>query len=213
MDESTSREKVLKKIRNASISKTENPYADIDFSSPVYQEITESLDLTFAEEFSRIAGKFVFCEDHREFANNLKAVMESHGLHELFCLEPGLCKILDAAQIPYSSQENKLLQARAGLGACEYLVARLGSIMVSSRQATGRRMVVYPEIHIVYATTAQLVPDLSDALAGIKDRYAGRMPSMISVISGPSRTADIEKTLVMGAHGPKDLYVFLVEQP
>jgi len=213
MDESTSREKVLKKIRNASISKTVNPFTDIDFTSPVYNEITESLDLAFAEEFTRIAGKFIFCEDNSEFATNLKAVMESQGLKEVFCREPVLCKLLEAAQIPYSSEEKNLLPARAGLGTCEYLIARLGSIMVSSKQASGRRMVVYPDIHIVYATTDQLVPDLAEALAGIKDRYAGGMPSVISVISGPSRTADIEKTLVMGAHGPRDLYVFLVERP
>lgn len=37
------------------------------------------------------------------------------------------------------------------------------------------------------------------------------MPSMVTLITGPSRTADIEKTLVMGAHGPKELYVFLLE--
>lgn len=213
MDESTSREKVLKKIRNASISKTDNPYADIDFTSPVFQPITESLDLTFAQEFSRIAGKFVYCEDQKEFAESLKAVLESHGLNNIYCPETALCKLLESAQIPFEHRESELLNARASLGTCEFLVARLGSVMVSSRQASGRRMVVYPEIHCVYATPDQLVPDLADALAGIKERYAGHMPSMISVISGPSRTADIEKTLVMGAHGPKDIYVFLVEKP
>ena len=64
-------------------------------------------------------------------------------------------------------------------------------------------MVVYPEFHFVHAYTRQLVPDLQDALSGIRERYANGMPSVVSVISGPSRTADIEKTLVMGAHGPK----------
>ena len=112
----------------------------------------------------------------------------------------------------YSAAEEKLLNAQAGLGTCEYLIARLGSIMVSSRQASGRRMVVYPEIHMVVAYTDQIVPDLADALAGIRARYGNAMPSSISVISGPSRTADIEKTLVMGAHGPRDLYVFLIEK-
>ena len=45
----------------------------------------------------------------------------------------------------------------------------------------------------------------------MKKRYASDLPSQISIISGPSRTADIEKTLVMGAHGPKELYVFFVD--
>jgi L-lactate dehydrogenase complex protein LldG len=56
-----------------------------------------------------------------------------------------------------------------------------------------------------------LVNDLKQALAGIKQKYADNIPSMISVITGPSRTADIEKTLIMGAHGPKEIYVFLID--
>jgi L-lactate dehydrogenase complex protein LldG len=212
MDESTSREKVFKAIRNASISKTDNPYTDIDFNGPIYQEMTESLDLTFAQEFTRIAGKFVFCENDHEFIENLRAVMEEQSLKEIFCTEPRLCNLLDSAGIPYNSTEDKLKEARAGLGSCEYLIARLGSIMVSSRQASGRRMVVYPELHLVHAYSSQLVPDLQEALNGLRERYINNMPSMVSVISGPSRTADIEKTLVMGAHGPKEVYVFLVDK-
>ena len=83
--------------------------------------------------------------------------------------------------------------------------------MVSSKQQCGRRMFVYPPVHIVLAYTSQLVPDLKQALIGIKQKYSDKIPSMISVITGPSRTADIEKTLVLGAHGPREIYVFLVD--
>jgi L-lactate dehydrogenase complex protein LldG len=63
----------------------------------------------------------------------------------------------------------------------------------------------------VLANTAQLVGDVKEALGVLRQKYDGIFPSAVSVISGPSRTADIEKTLVMGAHGPKELYVLLVE--
>jgi L-lactate dehydrogenase complex protein LldG len=53
--------------------------------------------------------------------------------------------------------------------------------------------------------------DLKDSFSLIKKKYGTNLPSMLSVITGPSRTADIEKTLVLGAHGPKDLYVFLLD--
>ena len=212
MDESTTREKVLKKIRNASISKTENPFTDLDFTSSVYQEMTDSLDVAFAQEFTRIAGKFVFCENDGEFTAFLRYILQENRIESIFCKEPGLIGLLDLAKIPYKSHEDDFLAARAGLTSCEYLIARLGSIMISSKQAAGRRLVVYPDFHFVYARTNQLVPDLQEALSGIQERYGKAMPSMISVISGPSRTADIEKTLVMGAHGPKDLYVFLVDK-
>ena len=70
----------------------------------------------------------------------------------------------------------------------------------------------FPEIHLVVAYTYQLVPDLRNAFANLTNKYGKRLPSMISVITGPSRTADIEKTLVMGAHGPRELYLFLIDQ-
>jgi L-lactate dehydrogenase complex protein LldG len=58
-----------------------------------------------------------------------------------------------------------------------------------------------------------LVDDLKDAFNAIHEKYSGKLPSMVSVITGPSRTADIEKTLVMGAHGPRELFLILVETP
>jgi L-lactate dehydrogenase complex protein LldG len=211
MDDSTSREKVLKKIRNASIYKNENPFMDIDFNSPVFAEVADSPDIAFAREFSRIAGKFVYCESDSEFCQNLSLLMQQRGLKSVFCLEPSLQQLLQQEQVPYESSEEQLLHARAGLTACEFLIARLGSIMVSSRQASGRRLPVFPDLHIVHAYSSQIVPDLQDALSGIRQKYAEGLPSLVSVISGPSRTADIEKTLVMGAHGPRDVYVFLVD--
>ena len=83
--------------------------------------------------------------------------------------------------------------------------------MVSTGQMAGRQIFIYPEIHIVLAYASQLVTDIKDALVNLRKKYDHRMPSMVTLITGPSRTADIEKTLVMGAHGPRELYVFLLE--
>jgi L-lactate dehydrogenase complex protein LldG len=211
MDDSTQREKVLKKIRNALIHKSANPYPNPDFEAEIYKEMTDSMEVIFAEEFIKMAGKFVYCESEQEFTDNLKALITENNWANLFCMEDKLKQVLSAGGIPFFSEKDELLDVEVGLTQCEYLIARLGSIMVSSRQQCGRRMFVYPPVHIVFAYTSQLVPDLKQALAGIKQRYADHIPSMISVITGPSRTADIEKTLVMGAHGPKDVYVFLVD--
>lgn len=84
--------------------------------------------------------------------------------------------------------------------------------MISAGQRSGRKMNVFPEVHIVLSKTSQIVPELKDAFIGMNERYDKNIPSLVSVITGPSRTADIEKTLVMGAHGPKELYVFLVDE-
>jgi L-lactate dehydrogenase complex protein LldG len=83
--------------------------------------------------------------------------------------------------------------------------------MVSNGNLAGRRLSIYPHVHIVIAYTSQLVLDLKDAFRLLKQKYGELIPTMISNITGPSRTADIEKTLVLGAHGPKEFYVFLLE--
>ena len=56
-----------------------------------------------------------------------------------------------------------------------------------------------------------MVLDIKDGFKLLKNKYGNRLPSMISNVTGPSRTADIEKTLVLGAHGPKELFVFLLD--
>jgi len=70
---------------------------------------------------------------------------------------------------------------------------------------------IYPPIHIVFAKASQLVMDIRHGMTLVSEKYGAKMPSMLTTITGPSRTADIEKMLVLGAHGPKDLFVFLIE--
>jgi len=211
MEESTSREKVLKKVRDALIEKTEPPYPIIDQDSSVYREITEPLDVTFAEALVKAAGRFVYCESEDEFISTIKSFIIEKDWSVIYCLDPFLQKLLRQGGIPFESNPDSLLDAKIGITRCEYLIARLGTVMVSSRLNPGRKMTVYPEIHLVLGYTSQLVPDLKHALQNIKKKYKDQYPSLISLITGPSRTADIEKTLVMGAHGPKDFYLFLID--
>jgi len=67
---------------------------------------------------------------------------------------------------------------------------------------------VLPPAHLVVARRDQLVPDLATAFALMRKHYGGHWPSLLCLVSGPSRTGDIEKILVMGAHGPKRLAVY-----
>ena len=97
-----------------------------------------------------------------------------------------------------------------GITDCEFLVARTGSVIVSSFNS-GRKMNIFPPVHIVIAHRSQLVSYLDDAYRQILQKYNNNLPSLISTITGPSRTSDIEKTLVLGAHGPKQLLVFLLD--
>ncbi len=211
MEEYTSREKVLKNVRNAGIFQAECPFTDIDFSTNVFKQPEGPLDIAFAEAFTKISGKFVYCADKAEFLQSISAFAKEYSWNRLFCLEPEIKQFLTDAAVPFSDDVNSINEARQGITFCEFLISRLGSIMVSSAQASGRRMLVYPDVHIVVGYTSQIVADLPDALTAIIDKYKTGFPSLVSVISGPSRTADIEKTLVMGAHGPREIYLFLID--
>jgi len=98
----------------------------------------------------------------------------------------------------------------AGISECDALVAQTGSVLVTARSAGGRALSVLPPHHVVLARRTQLVADLPAAFARLKEKYQGNYPSMISFITGPSRTGDIERILVLGAHGPKKLTVLCV---
>jgi L-lactate dehydrogenase complex protein LldG len=105
---------------------------------------------------------------------------------------------------------NELESCDAGLTECECLVAQTGSVCVTALSSGGRTLSVLPPHHLVIARRDQLVPDLTTAFELLAQKYAPNYPSFISFISGPSRTGDIERILVLGAHGPRKLTVLLV---
>jgi len=211
MQEATSKEKVLKKVRKALIQKTKNPYPNLDYDSKIYSASDESLDILFAEEFTKVSGQFVYCENEEEFIQLITSLVKDREWINLHAVDKQIFNYLDQGNLKYTTDEAGFLKSEVGITLCEFLSARTGSIIVSSKQLSGRRLSVFPPVHIVVAYSSQLVYDIKEALSGIKNKYGENIPSMISTITGPSRSADIEKTLVMGAHGPKEVFVFLID--
>lgn len=206
----TAKEKMLKKIRTALLQKRDNPHPDFEDSN-LYIDEEESLDVTFARELTAIAGNFVYCDGEISVIENLIALVEELGVTKIYAWEPAVQTLLKHYGFPYFSGDSDFEHVEVGITSCEALIARNGSVMLSNSSASGRRLSIYPPIHIVLARASQLVMDLRHGIALIKNRYPNFLPSMITTITGPSRTADIEKKLVLGAHGPKELYVFLIE--
>ena len=95
-----------------------------------------------------------------------------------------------------------------GVTSCDCLIAQTGSVVISTLSAGDRALSVLPPTHLVIARRDQIVPDLTAAMALLRKRYDEHWPSALSVVTGPSRTADIEKILVMGAHGPKRIALY-----
>ncbi|MAE07497.1 MAG: hypothetical protein CL661_01910 [Bacteroidetes bacterium] len=211
MKDSTSKEKVLKKVRNALINKLENPFKNVDFSSPLFHKQEEDPEVQFAYKLKECNGTFIYCANNKELNDNLVALIEKEGWKNIICPDVSLSELLSQHDIDIINEVDEFNSVSVGITSCDFLISRFGSVMVSSGLGVGRRLFVFPETHIVIASASQVVPELKDALVGMKEKYADNFPSQVTVITGPSRTADIEKTLVMGAHGPKNLYVFMID--
>jgi L-lactate dehydrogenase complex protein LldG len=135
-----------------------------------------------------------------------KVATHSGKLTDRACSSLGLPWITTDAE--YDVRE--LESCDAGISQCEALIAQTGSVLVSSRSSGGRALSILPPHHVVLALRDQLLPDLPTAFALLKRKYQGDYPSLISFITGPSRTGDIERILVLGAHGPRKLTILSI---
>jgi L-lactate dehydrogenase complex protein LldG len=204
MSVTTAKENILKRVRKALSNPVPLPFPLSEGTADVYPAPTEDLELIFAEEFIKVQGKFIYCIDEKDMQHQLLQLIAAKQWLKIYCND-------DKWNATFSNTIN-LAGCDASITGCDYLVARTGSIVLSATGQSGRTVSVYAPIHICIAYTNQLVYDAKDALLKIKEKYSSQhLPSFITFATGPSRTADIEKTLVTGVHGPKEVYLFLIE--
>src|SRR4051812_33029865 len=147
-DSTTSKEKILKKIRKALIHKSTRKIGDVDKESEIFTSSEEPLEIQFAQNFTSANGKFVFCENETEFIENFDFLAKNNEWENIFTLDPSIKEILTKGNIKFSDKEENLLATDIGLTLCECLIARTGSVMVTSRQDSGRRLPIYSNFHI-----------------------------------------------------------------
>ena len=213
-DPAAARAAVLARIRQA-LAVGPAPLPPVpDWATPVHPPlpVADDLAVVFAERFVRAGGEFYYAATLEQLGAQLRDYLLAAGHPRFFVWEPEMQAVLTAANVPFVADETDFLpHADAGLTSCEALVARTGSVLVGAGTAAGRRLSIYPDQHLVLARPVQVVAEIGDALAAVQQHYGEKLPSMISLTTGPSRTADIEKTLVLGAHGPRRLVLFMVE--
>ena len=209
MESQGARNKILQKIKQALKDPVPVPFPDQVMDTPIFIPTEKEMAIEFAQKFTELLGKFVYCADEQELIAQLNALLITKGWNKVYSIETEwLDKMLTLKFDPVTTDD--LATCDAAITLCTHLVARTGTIVLSSKELSGRTSSVYAPIHICIAYADQLVYDISDSLLKFKDNPEG-MPSMISFATGPSRTADIEKTLVVGVHGPKEVYCFLID--
>lgn len=210
MNISPAKENILKRIREALAHTTPMPFPQSEKNQAVFPPSQQENEIEFAEQFTQLQGKFIYCINRQELAFQFGSLAKKQDWAHVFCADEKLIQLL-GEPLTERLTRTDLAGCSVAVTGCEYLVARTGSILLSSAQTQGRTSSVYAPIHVCIAFMDQLVYDIKDALQAAKDKYGNRFPSFVTLATGPSRTADIEKTLVVGVHGPKEVYLFLVE--
>jgi len=214
MESSTARENILSKIKNGlEKAKLPKPFQEVEYEriEEVYSVSELSPEELFASEFIRLGGKFVFCENEQEFIDGIHNLFDARGWKEILCAENDLLQHFQNNKLPFISPANSQNStADACITGCEALIARTGSVLISSKLNLGRTAPVFYPVHIIVAYSNQIVRDIKEGFDFLNKKYGVELPSMINLNTGPSRTADIEKTLVVGVHGPGEVFCFYI---
>ena len=210
-----SRARILERIRAGLRTVIPEPPA-MASERVIFEPIVDALE-RFQQECVSNFMECALTADPGASARQLSEVLQSLPAGEIFVQDdPSLRRLVEMTlelaaprrAIRWSSQGAPAEASQATVTLAEALIAQTGSILVTA-SCGGRGASVIAPCHIVYATTGQLVPDLTTALSRTSQERTLDRNSFACVISGSSRTADIEKILVQGAHGPRRLVVIL----
>ena len=113
----------------------------------------------------------------------------------------------------------RLEESAMGITGADYAVAETGSVIVLPRRGLSRLVSVVPPVHLAIVRPQEVIGTLDDLFALRRLEFyrnggpgGGDMGSYLNFITGPSRTADIEQTIVVGVHGPKEVHLVMLEQ-
>ncbi len=188
------RDNILERVRTALRVPSHQPPPPTN--APIFPPVTDP-EVRFREEFAALKGELI--GNGEALAGFLKGFAK--------IATDGSELVRKAIGDPNASTR----ECDLGVTGCDCLVAQTGSVIVTTISTGGRALSVLPPTHLVIARREQIVPDLATAMALLRKCYNKHWPSALSVITGPSRTADIEKILVMGAHGPKRLVLYFAD--
>ncbi len=196
-----------KLLENFRVLKEPNQNQQSDNPQPA-STLEERL-MRFSAELSALGGVALRCRSD-DLAASILNTLKDQGIRSLQswaadCLPPGLLESLQAAGIQITHQPDPLLQA--GLTGALAGIAETGSLVLPGGPGMPLTASLLPETHLAVLRSRDILDRLNQALSLPQVRQA----SAAVLITGPSRTADIEMTLTIGVHGPKAIIVFILE--
>jgi L-lactate dehydrogenase complex protein LldG len=217
--ENPGRERILARIR-AALREPAPRHAASGSSRAVFAPVADAL-ARFQKECAENHTECIVTPDMDAAGAAVASVLASLPAGEIFVQDAPVLRRM-AASWPQDSAlhwshaalaggEGPAETSQATITLAESLVAQTGSVFVSAA-CGGRGASVIAPVHIVVAGVDQLVPDLDAAFARLNERAVPAKNSFLCLITGSSRTSDIEKIMVLGAHGPRRLVVILAHR-
>ncbi len=151
-------------------------------------------------------AKRAFCWQH--------PVLEATGVTEVLSTL-GIASINhdELAPLPLATQREQILACDVGITSTVLAIAETGSLWLHAEPGQERLASLAPPRHIAIVKRSQIVPDLLDAFASLAKQGYENLPSNITLVTGPSKTGDIELRLTTGVHGPGKWQVIVVDEP
>ena len=168
----------------------------------------------FTEQLAAVGAQWTVVRGATEAAHALARILTSAGARRVVGSDAPLVQRLVSALGDGFVRESLDGLSRDGLFACDagvttaqWGIAETGTLVLESARENNRLLSLVPPIHVALLSTSCICDSLGDALARVS-----RASHAITLITGPSRTSDIELTLVVGVHGPQAVHVLLLEE-
>ena len=170
------------------------------------------LDILFASMLIEKGGKFIYCETIADVVNELRALSEEMKWAHVFCWENEIKDAFCENNFQKGAIGFTLENSNAAMCLCETLVADTGSLILSPKQASRRRLPVFPRVQIFLADTSQIAADMNKAVDLFNIKNRGELPSILDLADNVKGHYYYDGNLVLKAEGTSEIYVFLVDE-
>jgi len=189
----------------------------------------DDLCAAMASEVNEVGGVATLCNDWEQATSRFRELCQQHRVKRVLCWQHSMLdqlKVGDVcqqgdidvlnneklAQLDLEEQRQLALSADMGITSVDYAIAETGTCGLKSTAGREKMASLLPPVYVTIIHQSQIVPDLIDVFNDLEQGGLDNLPSNMTFITGPSKTGDIELTLVTGVHGPGTWYVIIVRE-
>ena len=187
-------------------------------SAPALADEQTSVVERFQEALESVAGHCVLARDEMEAAHVVHGIIAQLNARRVAVsnaplVQRVIAQIKSDAEWLENASAKELFDCDAGVTSAQWAIAETGTLVLESDEERHRLASLVPPVHIAILEAAQIRQTLGEILQALGEKGRDRLSRTVTFITGPSRTSDIELTLAIGVHGPRELHVIILEGP